>query len=92
MKMTFQKQKVFYLNKERYLKLHTEMSRHDNLTILFTEVSKLPSSLDLKFKTNFQNKAERLVYVEKYKLRCCIILDSVTCQDLLNYSYLLNYG
>ena len=92
MKMTFQKQNVFYLNKERYLKLHTEINRHDNLTILFTEVSKLPSSLDLKFKTNFQNKAERLVYVEKYKLRCCIILDSVTCQDLLNYSYLLNYG
>ena len=90
--MTFQKQKVSYLNKERYSKLYTEMTRHDNLTILFTEVSKLPSSLGLKFKTNFQNKAERLVYVEKYKLRCCIILDSVTCQDLLNYSYLRNYG
>ena len=44
--------------------------------ILFAEVSKFPSSLDLALETNFQNKFERLVYVEKYNLIYCIILDN----------------
>ena len=65
------------------------MTRHNNLTMLFMKVSKFPSSLDLAPKTYFQNKAERLVYVRKYKLKYCIIVD-VTCQSLLNYSFLLN--
>ena len=54
--------------------------------MLFAEVSKFPSSLDLAFETNFQRKVERLVSVEKYKLTYCIILDNITCQGLLNYS------
>ena len=60
--------------------------------MLFAEVSEFPSSLDLAFETNFQNKVERLVYVEKYKLTYCIILDNLTCQGLLNYSFLSNDG
>ena len=52
-----------------------------------------PSSLDLATKTNFQNKAEGLAYVEKYKLTYNnIILENVTCQDLPNCSFLLNDG
>ena len=58
--------------------------------MLFAEASKFPSSLDFALETNFQNKVERLVYVEKYKLTYCIILNNATCQDLLNYSFLLN--
>ena len=68
------------------------MTRHNNLTILFAEVSKFCSSLDLALETNFQNKFERLIYVEKDKLIYCIILDNATCQGLLNYPFLLNYG
>ena len=68
------------------------MTLHNNLTILFAEVSKFPSSLDLALKTNFQSNFERLVYVEKYKLIYCIILDNATCEGLLNYSVLLNDG
>ena len=68
------------------------MTRHNNLTILFAEVSKFRSSLDLALETNFQNKFERLIYVEKDKLIYCIILDNATCQGLLNYPFLLNYG
>ena len=56
------------------------------------EVSKFPSSLDLALETNFQNKFERLVYVEKQKLIYCIIPDNATCQGLLNNSFLLNDG
>ena len=55
--------------------------------MLFAEVSEFPSSLDLAFETNFQNKVERLVYVEKYKLTYCIILDNATCQGLSNYYF-----
>ena len=50
--------------------------------MLFTEVSKFPSSLDLALETNFQIKVERLVYVEKFKLTYCIILDNATRQGL----------
>ena len=82
--MSFQKQKVFYskvfIYKKRYLKLYTEMTWHNNTAILFAEVSKFPSSLDFALETNFQNKTERLVYVQKYKVTYCIIHDSVTCQ------------
>ena len=60
--------------------------------ILFMKVSKFPSCLDLALETNFQNKFERLVYVEKYKLIYCIIFNNATCQGLLNYSFLLNDG
>ena len=60
--------------------------------MLFTEVSKFPSSLDLALETNFQIKVERLVYVEKFKLTYCIILDNATCQGLQDYSFLLNDG
>ena len=56
------------------------------------EVRKFPFSLDLALETNFQNKFERLVYVKKYKLIYCIILDNATYQGLLNYSFLLNDG
>ena len=55
--------------------------------MLFAEVIKFPLSLDIVLKTNFQNRAERLVYVERYKLTYYIILDNVTCQGLLNYSF-----
>ena len=60
--------------------------------MLFAEVSKFPSSLDLALETNFQSKVDRLVYVKKYKLTYCIILDNATIQGLLNYSFLLNDG
>ena len=60
--------------------------------MFFVEVSKFPSSSDFTLETNFQNKVEKLVYMEKYKLTYCIILNNVTCQDLLNYSFLLNNG
>ena len=60
--------------------------------ILFTEVRKSPSNLDLALETNFQNKFERLVYLEKYKLIYCIILNNITCQDLLNFSFLVHDG
>ena len=63
--MTFQKLNVFYSNKKHCLKLYAEMTRHNNLTILFAEVSKFTCSLDLPLEINFQDKAERLVYVEK---------------------------
>ena len=86
--MSFEKWKAFYSNKEHYLKLCTEMSWYNNLTTLFAEVSKFPSSLDLVLETYFQNKFERLVYVEKYKLIYCFILDNATCQGLLNYFFL----
>ena len=68
------------------------MTWHNNLTILFAEVSKFPSSLDLALETNFQNKFVRDFYVEKYKLIYCIILENATCQGLLKYSFLLNDG
>ena len=58
--------------------------------MLFAEVSKFTSSLYLALEINFYNKVERLVYVEKYQLTYCIILDNTTCQGLLNYSFLLN--
>ena len=45
--------------------------------MLCTEVIKLASRLIY----------ERLVYVEKYKLRSFIILDNVTCQVYLNASF-----
>ena len=54
--------KVFYSNKEHYLKLYTEMTWHNSLRMLLAEVSKFRFSLDLAFKTNFQKKVERLVY------------------------------
>ena len=88
--MNFPKWNVFYSDKEHYLKLCTEMTWHNNLAILFGEVSKSPSSLDLAFKTNSQNKFERLFYVAKYELIYCIIFEKATCQVLLNYSFLLN--
>ena len=82
--MTLQKWKVFYSNKKHHLKLYTDTTWHSNITMPLEGVSKFPSSLDLALETNFQNKVERLVYVEKYKLTYCIILDNITCQDLLN--------
>ena len=60
--------------------------------MLFAEVSKFPSSLDLALEKKFQNKVERLVHVEKYKLTFCIIRDNATCQGLLNYSFSVNDG
>ena len=54
MKITFQKEKVFYSNKERYLKLYTETPRQNNLMILYAEESKLPYSLDLALEGNFK--------------------------------------
>ena len=45
------------------------MTRRKNLMIPFAEVSKFPSSVDLVVKTNFQNKAGMLLYVEKYTLK-----------------------
>ena len=49
--------------------------------MLFTEVSKFPSSLDPGLKTNFQTKVDRkLVFVEKYKRTYRIILDNETCE------------
>ena len=54
--------------------------------MLFAEVSKFPSILYLALETNFQNKVERLVYVSKYKLTYCVILDNVIYQGLLNCS------
>ena len=90
--MTSPIQKVFYSNK-KHLKLYTEMTWHNSLTILFAEVSKFLSSLDLALETNFQNKAKMLVYVKKYKLPYCLILDSETYQGLLlDYSFLLTDG
>ena len=56
------------------------MTLHNNLTMVFAEVSKFPSGLDLAFETTFQNKVERLVYVRKYKQTYCIILDNATFQ------------
>ena len=56
------------------------------------KVSKFPSCLDLALETNFQNKFERLVYMEEYKLIYSIILNNAICQGLLNYSFLLNDG
>ena len=44
------------------------MTRHNNLMMLFAGISKFFSSLDLALKTNFQNKVEKLAYVEEYKL------------------------
>ena len=63
---------------------------HYNLKILFEEVCKFPSSLTLAYKKDFKNILERLVYEEKYILICYTILESVTYQDLLNCSFLLN--
>ena len=60
--------------------------------MLFTEASKFLSILDLASETNFQNKVEWLVHVEKYKLTYCIILNNATCLGLLNYCFLLNDG
>ena len=57
------------------------MTRHNNLTKLFAEVNEFPSSLDFTFETNFQNKVERLVYLEKHKQIYYIILDNATCQE-----------
>ena len=54
------------------------------------EVSNFLFSLDLALETEFQNKAKRLVYVVKFKLTNLIILDSVTCRGLLDFSFLLN--
>ena len=90
--MTFQKQKVFYSTKEHYIKLCNELTWHNNLTTLVAGVSKFPFSLDLAFEINFQNKVERLAYVEKYKQTYFIILDNVPCQGFLNYSFSLNDG
>ena len=60
--------------------------------MLFEEVGKFPSNSDLVFETNFHNRAEKFVYLERYKLTYYLILDNVTCQGLLNYSFLLNDG
>ena len=60
--------------------------------MLFVEVSKFPSKLDLALKKKFKNKVERQVYVEKYKPAYCIILNNAICQGLLNYSFLPNDG
>ena len=64
----------------------------NNLTILFAEISKFSSSIDLALETNFQNKCKMLVYAEKDKLIYCIILENTTYQDLLNHYFLLNDG
>ena len=66
--MTFQKWKNLYSSRERNSKLFIEITRHNNLTVLFVRVSTFPFSSDLVQETSFQNKVERLVYVEKYKL------------------------
>ena len=60
--------------------------------MLFAEVSKFPSSSDLVLETNFQNRAERLVYLGRYKLTYYLIPDNVTCHVLLNYSFSLKDG
>ena len=91
-KVTIQKRKVLYSNKELYLKRYTKTTRHNNLKILFAKVRKFPSSLDLALKTNFQNKAKGLAYMKKYELTFSIIFESVTCHELSNYSFLLNDG
>ena len=85
--MTFQKWKKFYSNRERNSKLYIEITWHNNLTMLFVGVSTFPFSSDFAQEISFQNKVGRLVYVEKYKLTYCIILDNVTFQGFLNYSF-----
>ena len=67
--MTFQKEKVFYSNKERYLKLYTETPRQINLTILYAEESKLPYSLDLALEVNFKTIALvlKITKISRYK-------------------------
>ena len=55
--------------------------------MLFVGVSTFPFSSDLAQEISFQNKVGRVVYVEKYKLTYCIILDNVTFQGFLNYSF-----
>ena len=61
-----------------------------NLSILFEEGCKFPSSLTLSQEKDSQNILERLVYEEKYKLIYYTGLESVAYQGLLNCSYLLN--
>ena len=78
--MTFQKWKKIYSNRERNSKLYIEITWHNDLTMLFVGVSTFPFSSDLAQEISFQNKVGRLVYVEKYKLTYCIILDNVTFQ------------
>ena len=68
------------------------MTCHNHLAMIFSEVSKFLSSLDLALETNFQNKVESLVYVEKYKIIYCIVLCNATSQGLLDYYFLLNDG
>ena len=85
--MTFQKWKKFYSNRERNSKLYIEITWHNNLTMLFVGVSTFPFSSDLAQEISFQNKVGRLVYVEKYKLTYYMILDNVTFQGFLNYSF-----
>ena len=40
----------------------------------------------------FQKKKIYNIYRHVYKLMDCIIVDNATCQDLLNYSFLVNDG
>ena len=90
--MTFRKWKVFYSDKEHYLKLYAKITWHNNLTMLFAEVSKFPSSLDLAFEINFLKLRGRL---------CGEIYDNILYNSwqwliiilgLSNYSFSLNDG
>ena len=40
----------------------------------------------------FSKKKIYNIYRHVYKLMDCIIVDNATCQDLLNYSFLVNDG
>ena len=63
---------------------------HYNLSTLYEEVCKFPSSLTLAREKGSQNILERLIYEEKYKLIHYAVPDSVANQGLLNCSFLLS--
>ena len=46
----------------------------------------------LKSVSVFSKKKIYNIYRHVYKLMDCIIVDNATCQDLLNYSFLVNDG
>ena len=46
----------------------------------------------LKSVSVFSQKKIYNIYRHVYKLMDCIIVDNATCQDLLNYSFLVNDG